>query len=103
MEVTKPFHFCSLTTIHEVAIIPRDEEAEAGGWRGVGGLSPHAHCLYLMAQGLPGDSRAGGWPWSTQGVDGCPWVLVTELVMQNVIPATVSTMPANAPGIMGKN
>ena len=38
-----------------------------------------------------------------QSADGCPRVLVTELVMQSVIPATVSTMPANAPGIMGRN
>lgn len=38
-----------------------------------------------------------------QGADGCPCILVTELVMQSVMPATVSTMPANAPGIMGRN
>lgn len=86
--------------IHEVAVIPvRDEEAEAQGEV----LGPSAHCLHLMAQGLPGDSRAGGRYRPTQRVDGCLWVLLTELVMQSVIPATVSTMPANAPGRMGRN
>lgn len=64
---------------------------------------PSAHCLQLMAQRLPGDSRAGGYRWFTQRVDSCPRVLSIELVTQSVIPATVSTMPANAPGIMGRN
>lgn len=87
--------------IHEVAIIPiRDEEDEAQRGQVLG---PSAHCLYLMPRGASWNSRAGGWCWPTQRVDDCPWVLLTELVMQSVIPAMVSTMPANAPGIMGRN
>lgn len=45
--------------IHEV-VIPGGEEAEAGAGAGVGRPNSQAHCLHLMAQGFPGDSRAGG-------------------------------------------
>lgn len=60
VKVTKPFHSCSLITIHEVVIISGGEEAEAGPGAGGGRPKSQAHCLYLMAQGFPGDSRAGG-------------------------------------------
>lgn len=62
LKVTKPFHSSSLITIHEVVIIPGGEEAEAGAGAGAGGgrANSQAHCHYLMAQGSPGDSRAGG-------------------------------------------
>lgn len=83
--------------IFEVVIIPiGDEEAEAQ--MEVLGPSPASG-----PKELPGESRAGGWRWPTQRVDGCPWVLLTELVMQSVIPAMVSTMPASVPGIMDRN
>lgn len=75
----------------------RDEEAEAQ--MEVLGPSPAPH----GSRGFLERAQLGGWRWPTQRVDGCPWVLLTELVMQSVIPAMVSTMPANVPGIMDRN
>ena len=53
VKVTKPFHSCSLITIHEVVIIPGGEEAEAGpGAQGLAG-APLLSCVPATRHFLP--------------------------------------------------
>lgn len=68
---------------------------------GVGGLIPRLTATTSWPKGLLEIAELE--VALVQSADSCPCVLVTELVMQSVIPATVSAMPANAPGIMGRN